>query len=203
MITRERLIEWEHCYSDSDFENICGIIFKEKKELTAKEFLQLPVEIFNKTEDIFWVIFREGLCDDSILHQIAIWCAEKVLPLYESVYPHNTHPRNALMVKKMWLIGKATDAELDAARAAAWAAAWDARAAARAAAAEAAAWDAWDAARAAAETAWDAARAAAEAAARAAEAREAAWDAARAAAEAAMSGAVFNLELVTYVRSII
>ena len=85
----------------------------------------------------------------------------------------------AIEAKRAWLDGKATDQELDAARAAAWAAAG--------AAARAAAWDAaWAAAWAAAgDAAWAAARAAAWYAARAAAgdaARAAAWYAARAAA---------------------
>src|SRR3990167_5345665 len=109
------------------------------------------------------------------LHEFAIWCAERALALIPTPNPRSL---NALRVKRAWLDGKATDAELTVARAAAravaWDAAWAARAAARDAArdaARAAAWDAvWDAAR---DAVWDAARDAA--------ARAAAWDAAWAA----------------------
>ena len=108
------------------------------------------------------------------LHEFAIWCAERALALIPTPNPRSL---NALRVKRAWLDGKATDAELTVARAAARAVAWDAAWAARAAA-RAAAWDAvWDAARDAARAAaWDAAWAARDAAARAA-----AWDAAWAA----------------------
>ena len=133
------------------------------------------------------------------LHEFAIWCAEQALGLVAAPDPRSL---DALRVKRLWLDGKATDAELsaawdaasaavsdaamEAASAAARAAAWSARdaamgaasAAARAAAwsARAAAWSARDAAMGAARAARDAASAAASAAAWAA-AREAAWDA--------------------------
>jgi hypothetical protein len=116
--------------------------------------------------------------------EFALWCAERVRHLM-------TDPRStdALDVAARYLRGEATDEELTAADAAAWAAAQDLAAAVRAAAyAAAAAWDAaWAAARAAAGDAWAAARYAAQAAAGDA-ARAAAWDAAaavRAAAAAA------------------
>jgi hypothetical protein len=84
------------------------------------------------------------------LHEFALWCAEQALALIPNPDPRS---RNALAVKRAWLDGEATDAELDAAGAAAWAAAW---AAARAAARDAAGGAAWAAAR---DVARDAARA--------------------------------------------
>ncbi|MCP4640231.1 MAG: hypothetical protein GY851_07360 [bacterium] len=106
-----------------------------------------------------------------VLHEFACWCAEEALKL---VVPDPRSVR-AIEVKRLWIAGRATDGELAAARAAAWAAARDA--------AGAAAWAA----------AWAAARAAAWAAARDA-ARAAAWDAARAAAWDA-AGATQNKQL--------
>jgi hypothetical protein len=94
-----------------------------------------------------------------VLHLFACDVAEEALARAGNPDPRSVE---AIRVKRAWVDGKATDAQLDAARAAAWAAARDAaRAAARAAA-------------------WAAARDAARAAARAA-ARDAARDAARAA----------------------
>jgi len=122
------------------------------------------------------------------LHEFALWCAESVR--YLMVDSRST---TALTVKRSWLDGQATDDELAAARAAAWAAAR--------AAAEAAAWAAardagWAAAGATAEAAaWAAARAAAEAAAWDAAgdaARAAARDAARDAAGAAVWAAAWD-----------
>ena len=118
------------------------------------------------------------------LHEFALWCAESVR--YLMVDSRST---TALTVKRSWLDGQATDDELAAARAAAWAAARAAAEAAAWAAARDAAWAAardaaWDAAR---DAAWDAAEAAAWAAARDAAGAAvwaAAWDAAGAAQNA-------------------
>jgi hypothetical protein len=113
-------------------------------------------------------------------------CAERVLPLFEKRYPNDRRPRTAIEVARKFADGKASKAELVAARDAAWDAArdaaWDAASDAASDAARAAAWDAArDAARAAA---WAAARAAARDA-----ARDAAWDAASDAAWAAARAA--------------
>jgi hypothetical protein len=110
----------------------------------------------NGLDDALWCL-RAVKGHDREIRLYAVWCARQVQHLMED-------PRSvaALDVAERHANGEATDAELAAARAAAWAAA---RAAAWAAARAAA----WAAARAAA---WDAARAAARAAAWAA-----AWDA--------------------------
>ena len=89
------------------------------------------------------------------LHLFALWCAEQALALVPSPDPRSV---DALRVKRLWLDGKATDADLaaalDAAWAAAWVAAWAAARAATWAAARDAAWDAaGDAARTAARVA--------------------------------------------------
>ena len=68
-----------------------------------------------------------------VLHEFACDCATQALER-ERVAGREPDPRSwrAVEVKRAWLDGKATDAELTAARAAAWVAAWDAaRAAAR------------------------------------------------------------------------
>lgn len=89
---------------------------------------------------------------EKLLHEFACRCAERALTRAKVT---DERSWNAIKVKRAWLKGEATDAELASARAAAWPAAWDAARAAARAAAWAAAWDAaWDAA-------GDAARAAA------------------------------------------
>ncbi len=101
---------------------------------------------------------------DLLLHEFACECAESALMIGQV---NDERCWNAIAVKREWMAGNATQEQLAAATAAAWAVAW--------AAATAAAWDAaWDAATAAA---WDAAWAAAWAA-----ARDAAWAAVWAAA---------------------
>ena len=94
-----------------------------------------------------------------VLHEFAPWCAEQALALIPTPDPRSL---TALAVKRAWLRGEATDAELAAAEGAARAAAGAAGAAARAAgdAARAAARAAGDAAGAAGAAAWAAAWAA-------------------------------------------
>jgi hypothetical protein len=82
---------------------------------------------------------------DKLARLFACDCAERVLPIFEKYYPKDNRPRVAIETARKFVVGKATQKELDAARAA-WAAADAARAA----------WAAWAAARAAdaAETDW-------------------------------------------------
>jgi len=96
-------------------------------------------------EDFLWLILRPEFIPEKQLHEIAIWCAEKIaMPIWEKYYPDDKRPQNAIKVKKAWLKGKATSEELAAVwaagEAAARAAVWAGKAAARAAA-WAAAWD--------------------------------------------------------------
>ena len=114
---------------------------------------------------LIWVATRHGLLSDRDLWLFACWSAEQALPHWDAVMPDDRRPQVAIETRRRWLDGLATDAERDAAGAAAGAAAWDAAgAAARAAARAAAGAAAWDAA-------GDAARAAAGDAARAAQAK--------------------------------
>ncbi len=123
---------------------------------------------------VLWVATRPGVLTDRDLRLFAVSCARRVQHLMGD--PPSVA---AIDVAERFANGVATEAELAAARAAAWDsalaaardAAWDAAWAAARAAARDAAWDAaWAAAR---DAAWDAARDAAWAA---------AWDAARDAA---------------------
>jgi hypothetical protein len=155
--------------------------------------------------DALWalrcVLPEEEAERDRIARPFVCESTERVLPIFERLYPTDLRPRHAIAVARRFAMGEATTAELaaaaaatsDAARAAgdvAWVAASDA--------AEDAAWAAWAAARAVAWAAagadgdvawaaWAAARAA-RAAACDATARDTAW-AARAARAAAYDAA--------------
>lgn len=143
------------------------------------------------------IIRRLDTWNEHTARLFACDCAERVLPIFESICPDDDRPRQAIETVRRYAVGEATADELAAAEVAAWAAAWAARDAAEAAAwaaaevaAEAAAWAAsWAASWAARDAwyagwyagwaaAWDArdARDAAEAAARDAEKR---WQAER------------------------
>ena len=70
--------------------------------------------------------------DDKIARSFACDCVERVLPIYEKVFPKETRVRECIQTARKFIFGLATNQELAAAWAAARAAAWDAaRAAAR------------------------------------------------------------------------
>ena len=119
-------------------------------------------------EDRLWAVLRAEFTPDRILHEFACRCAEDALSRIDNPDPRSIH---AIAVKRRWIAGEATDAELDTARVAAEAA-W----AATRAVARVAAWTAARAAWAAARAAQDAARAAQDAS---WAAQDASWAAAR------------------------
>jgi len=95
----------------------------------------------NGLEDTLWVMGNgnvEG--GDKMAHSFACDVAERVLHIYEKHVPGDTRPRKAIEIKRLWLAGKASDEELDAARDAARDAAGDASRDASWDAAGAAAW---------------------------------------------------------------
>jgi hypothetical protein len=150
----------------------------------------IPLEFIlnsNGLDDALWCLQCIPECQrDARLY--AVWCARQVQHLM-------TDERSiaALDVSERFANGEATEAELDAARAAAWAASRDAAWAAAWAASRDAAWGAArDASRdAARDAAWAAARDAAWDAAWAAS-RDAAWDAARDASRDAARDAAWD-----------
>jgi hypothetical protein len=113
-------------------------------------------------QDRLWVVCREDWIDDKTLRLDAAWCARQALALIDDPDPRSIAACN---IAERYANGEATESELAAAFAAAWAA-------------RDAAWAAWDAAGDAARDAWDAFAAAGAA-------RDAAWAAAFAAAWAA------------------
>ncbi len=157
-VTPEQVLAWNPC-EEYDIERLRKLWGK-RKTLNAINMLKLNISY----DDRFWAVLREGMIPERTLHIFACDVAEHVLPVFEKAYPKDERPRKAIETKRLWLAGKATDEELNAARAAARDAA---RAAARAADADAA----WAAD---ADAAWAAARDASGAAARAA---AGAWDA--------------------------
>ena len=140
-------------------------------------------------EDRLWAVLRDEFIPAPILHEFACRCAEDALSRIDNPDPRSIH---AIAVKRRWIAGEATDAELAAAeadadaaaRVAAWVAARSAEADAQAALASWAALAAWDAARAEETAAWDAAWVAARSA------RDASWDAQDAAETAARNAQV-------------
>ena len=101
-------------------------------------------KIWRQCEDSCWMIWglsRTGNLDKPLAVQIAIACAEHVLPLFEKKYPNDQRPRRALEAAKAWLANpcEATRSKAAAAAAAAYGTYVAIRAAYAAAAAAAAA----------------------------------------------------------------
>ena len=158
-ITYEEFLEFKPCWLKTEGGAArLKKIGARKERWTALDILALDDV---DAEDKLWAMLREELIDARILHEFACWCAEDALSHVENA---DERSWNAIKVKRAWLRGEASDAEL----AVAWSAAWSA---ARSAAEDAARSAAWSAAEAAA-------RSAAEDAARSA-AWSAAWSAAR------------------------
>ena len=113
----------------------------------------------NGLRDTLWALDRvHPSCVDErdvIARLFACSCAESVLPIFERAFPGDQRPRHAIAVSRRFALGRATDEELRAVRAAAWAALEAASGATRAAGA--AAWAALEAASGATRAAWAAA----------------------------------------------
>jgi len=118
----------------------------------------LQILNINGLDDALWAL-RACPDSDTFARLLACDYAEHVLRIFETRYPDDYRPREAIAVSRRYARGEATDAELSAARDAARdvGAAWNAAEAARDAA--------WNAAEAARDAAWYAARSAARAAA--------------------------------------
>ena len=67
-----------------------------------------------KDEWLIWVAIRAGVLTDRELHEFSLYCAESVKHLMT-----DERSLNALVVKRKWLDGEATDEELSTARSAA------------------------------------------------------------------------------------
>ncbi len=138
--TRAEMLEKRGCYDEQQVLNLLG----GKTEITLREILECNIPL----KDKFWFVIKKTELDRKQKVSIAIKVAECVLPIYESKYPENKAPREAIEGAKLYMSGHITLNELLHRRRAAYAAAYAAAAAAYAAAyaAAAAAYTAADAA---------------------------------------------------------
>ena len=135
-ITYKEFLKFKPCWLKTE-EGAARLkkIGAQKERWTALDILALDDV---DAEDKLWAVLREELIDVRTLHEFACWCAEEALSHVENA---DERSWNAIKVKRAWLRGEASDAELSAARAAAWTAARDAAEAAAWIAAGAAIWD--------------------------------------------------------------
>ena len=147
-VTLDEFLKFEPCWLD-DEQGRRRLRYYARKLGGSADALEILALRRIPADERLWVVLREEFIPAPILNECACRCA---------IDGPDSRSIHAIVVKRRWIAGEATDAELAAARAAADAAA---RAAADAAA-RAAAWAAaWAAARAAARAAaWAAAEAA-------------------------------------------
>ena len=110
------------CYS---MEQLAECSFMKLPEITLESIIHSEIRL----KDKFWFICKK-LATKEENQQIAIRCAEIVLPIYEKRYPENKAPREAIEAAKSYLAGHISLVQLIAKRRAAYAAAYAAYAAA-------------------------------------------------------------------------
>jgi len=173
-ITVKQIMSWKPC-SEYPIEKVKRLVGNGK---TALEICVLDIPAV----DILWVLLRSAIVPEIELHELGCKFAESILKAEsEAGREPQIASWEAIKIKRQWIKGQATTAQLLAAELAAWsAAAWSA-------AESAAAWSAGQAAESAAESAGQAAGQAAWSAAESAKlaAKLAAWSAAGQAGQAA------------------
>ena len=197
-VTFSEFLKFEPCWQD-DERGRRRLRYYARKLGGSADALEILALRRIPAEDRLWAVLREKFIPTPILHEFACRCAEDALSRIDNPDPRSI---NAIVVKRRWIAGEATDEELAAAEAAAWvartsaqdaaeAAAWVARTSAQDAA-EAAAW----VARTSAQDAVEAATLAAQTATWAAQAATwATWTAARTAAQDAAEAAARNAQV--------
>ena len=122
-ITIRKIISWEPCYTEDqikEFWKHAGL----KRSATPLEIAQCNYE---KKTDLLWILLREEIIPTRELHLLACTFAEAALMAERKAGREPHHDSwNAIKVKRLWVDGKATDEELNAAGNAAGSAAWNA-----------------------------------------------------------------------------
>ena len=117
-VTLEQFIKFKPCWlKEEGGEERLREIGSCKKEWTALDVLALD-EV--SAEDRLWAVLHEDFLSEKTMHEFALLCAERAL-----ITAKVTDERcwDAIKVKRAWVRGEASDAELVAARVAAWVAA--------------------------------------------------------------------------------
>ena len=189
-VTFSEFLKFEPCWQD-DERGRRRLRYYARKLGGSADALEILALRMIPAEDRLWAVLREEFIPAPMLHACACRCAEDALSRIDNPDPRSI---NAIVVKRRWIAGEATDEELAAAEAAAWVARTSAQDAAEAAAwvARTSAQDAVEAATLAAQTATWAARTAAWAA---QAATWATWTAARTAAQDAAEAAARNAQV--------
>jgi len=110
-LTVSEIMNFNPCYTQKQIESLFESAGYAGEAAPLDVILNAPIPV----EDIFWLVLRKEILEEKTLHEIAIFAAELVLPIFEKKYPDDDRPRKAIEAKKSWLEGAINDKELKAA----------------------------------------------------------------------------------------
>jgi hypothetical protein len=150
--TIDDIMKWEPCWLEDASEAEVRVRIQKfmgrRKAVTGLDIIRSwKLSVEHK----LWCLLRNFWFSDRELRLLACDFAERALPVWETAYPEDDRPRQAIDTARRFVRGEATAEELEVAAVAARSAAVAARSAADSA------WSAmWSAARSAADSAWSA-----------------------------------------------
>ena len=129
-VTLDEFLSFKPCWLD-DEQGRRRLRYYARKLGRSADALEILTLRRIPADERLWAVLREEFIPAPILHEFACRCAEDAL---SRIYNPDPRSINAIVVKRRWIAGEATDEELAAARTAAWAAQAAAQDAARTAA---------------------------------------------------------------------
>lgn len=115
-VTLDEFLSFKPCWLD-DERGRRRLRYYARKLGGSADALEILVSRMIPAEDRLWAVLREEFIPAPILHACACRCAEDVLSRIDNPDPRSI---NAIVVKRRWIAGEATDEELAAAEDAAW-----------------------------------------------------------------------------------
>ena len=129
-VTLDKFLSFEPCWQNSE-KGRRRLRYYARKLGGSADALEILALRRIPAEHRLWAVLREEFIPAPMLHACACRCAEDALSRIDNPDPRSI---NAIVVKRRWIAGEATDAELATAEAAAWVARTVAQDAAEAAA---------------------------------------------------------------------
>ena len=121
-VTLDKFLSFEPCWQNSE-KGRRRLRYYARKLGGSADALEILALRRIPAEDRLWAVLRDEFIPAPMLHACACRCAEDALSRIDNPDPRSI---NAIVVKRRWIAGEATDEELAAAEADAWTAAQDA-----------------------------------------------------------------------------
>ena len=115
-VTLDEFLSFNPCWRNSE-QGRRRLRYYARKLGGSADALEILASRMIPAEDRLWAVLREEFIPAPILHACACRCAEDVLSRIDNPDPRSI---NAIVVKRRWIAGEATDEELAAAEDAAW-----------------------------------------------------------------------------------